>query len=405
MSAIFFRRVALRVLSRWPARRPTRAGAGGGKVCFFKPDRIGDFVLALGAMRQLAAAHEEERCEFVVAAAVAELARAEFPRATVFALPPLRPRRHLLRVAASWRQWRPVLAGLEADTVICLRHHRSVEEECALLWLGAGRVIGLENSGHEISAAHQAALPGTLTEAVPRPLAASPSLCLELECHRQLLRRALRRETTDQEILPRLTSVRPESGDTLLLAPFSSSWLKDYPAARLLEALARALPRLPGPLALTGSAEQLPRLETLRGMVHRRCGVDAQIQAGATLDTFIAAVARARAVLTVDTAAAHIATALDKPTVILHNGTRYGEFGPWHRSARQRWLVVRLDCFGCGGRCSRPTPSCVQDLDPASVADELVAVAAKGWSRPFPSAGSATGRSATWLGTGAGTDG
>jgi len=376
MSLPPLRQMTLRTLAQARARRPRRTDGGTGKVCLFKPDGIGDFVLALGVLRRLVAEHGEANCEFIVMDSVAELARAEFPQASIFRLPAIRRRRHLLRTAESWLKWRRVLAGITAETVFCLRHHRSLEEQCALLWLDARRAIGLENSLHEIAAADQAALPTALTEVVPQPLTTRPPLCLELECHRQFLRQVLGHKVSDEEILPQLTSARPTRGDALLLAPFSSSRLKDYPEERLVEAIALAQPRIPGPVELTGNVEQRPRLEALREALQKRCGVGAKLLPGDLLSGFLAAVARARAVLTVDTAAAHLATAWDKPTVILHNGTRYGEFGPWHRSSRQRWLVRHLDCFGCCGRCILPTPRCVQDIEPAAVAAAVVSALA-----------------------------
>lgn len=375
MKVPLIRRAVLRSLGRLRARTGNHSGTSKA-VCLFKPDGIGDFVLAVSTLRRIVEAHGEENCEFVVTALVAELARAEFPRAKVFALPAIRRRRILLRVVDGWFKWRRILADIRSDTVFCLRHHRGLEEQCALQWLNARRVIGLENSLHEIAAADQAALPVVLTEVVTRPLTTRPPLCLEMECHRQLLCKGLGRDVLDEEILPQLASVKPTRGDTLLMAPFSSSVLKDYPDERLVEALTLAKPSLPSSVKLAGSVEQRGRLERLRTAIKRQCGVDAMLIPGDSLNGFLAAVASARAVLTVDTAAAHIATALDKPTVILHNGTRYGEFGPWQRSKRQRWLVKHMDCFGCGRRCSLPAPSCIQDIEPAIVAAALVSALA-----------------------------
>ena len=373
MSQRHIRRAVLRLLAGARARTPL-AGTASRRVCLFKPDRIGDFVLALGAMRRLTEAHGEANCEFVVLAPVAELAQAEFPRARVVSLPVVGNARHLLRAVMSWLKWRRPLAALTADTVICLRHQRNLTEECALLWLNARHAMGLQNSRHEINDFDQAALPPSLTSVAPRPIATEPPLCLELASHRVLLRLALGREVRSEEVLPQLVSVVPEPGRALLLAPFSSSPLKDYPDAQLVEAL--ALHGSAMPLQLTGSPSQRPRLERLCQYLKLRRGAAVDILPDGSVPDLVRALARARAIVTVDSAAAHIATAMDKPTVVLHNGTRYGEFGPWHRSGRQHWLVKPLDCFGCGGRCPYPQPMCVQEIEPRLVADTLAAVLA-----------------------------
>lgn len=371
MSQRFIRSAVLRVLAGLRARAP-QAEAASPRVCLFKPDRIGDFVLALGTMRRLTEEHGEVNCEIVVLEPVAELARAEFPRARVVALPDVAVSRHLLQASACWLKWRRPLSTVTADTVICLRHHRDLAEECALLWLNARHVLGLQNSRHEISEFDQAALPSSLTSAAPRAAATEPPLCLELAGHRALLRLALGREVRSEEVLPQLVSVTPEPGRALLLAPFSSSLLKDYPDAQLVEAL--ALHGSAMPLQLTGSPAQRPRLERLCQSLKLRCGAAVEVLPDGSVIDLVRAIARARAVVTVDSAAAHIATAMDKPTVILHNGTRHGEFGPWQRSGRQHWLVKPLDCFGCGGRCSLPQPMCVQGVEPRLVAETLAAV-------------------------------
>lgn len=370
MSLPLLRRAVLRLLAGARARN-SRPGVGAVKICLFKPDGIGDFVLSLGAMRLLAAHHGEANCEIVVSSPVADLARAEFPLARILSLPLIGSSRGLERAVRGWFKWRQCLSTLTADTVFCLRHHRNLEEECGLLWMNARRVVGLMNSTNGISSANQAALPATLTESVPRPVRAETALCLELESHRQLLRLALRREISTEELLPRLVSVYPSQGGALLLAPFSSLVFKDYPNPLLVEAVAQLLARVRVPLQMTGSLIDRPRLEEVRGLVESRCRTPVELLPAGSVVDFVQAIARARAVLTVDTAAAHLATALNKPTVVIHNGVHFGEFGPWCRSARQHWLVHPLDCFGCGGRCPYSQPECIHRVEPSNVASAL----------------------------------
>ena len=367
------RSAALRLLAGARVRRSSPGGAVG-RVCLFKPDGIGDFVLSLGALRLLAAHHGEANCEIVVSSPVADLARAEFPLARILSLPLIGASRGLERVVRGWFKWRQCLSTHTADMIFCLRHHRNLEEECALLWMNARQVVGLTNSTQGIAAADQAALPPTLTASAPRPVRSDLALCLELESHRQLLRLALSREIATDELLPRLVSASPTPGSALLLAPFSSSVFKDYPNPQMVEAVAQLLARIRVPLQLAGSPGDRPRLEELRHLVESRCGVPLELLPAGSVVEFARAIARARAVLTVDTAAAHLATALDKPTVVIHNGVHFGMFGPWCRSERQRWLVHPLDCFGCGGSCPYPQPECIHRVEPRTVADALVAV-------------------------------
>lgn len=331
-------------------------------------------MLSLGALRLLASHHGEANCEIVVSSPVVDLARAEFPQARIISLPLIGSSRGFGRAVRGWFKWRQSLAALTADTVFCLRHHRNLEEECALRWMNARRVVGLMNSTRAITAADQAMLPRTLTEQALRPVHTQPALCLELENHRCLLQLALGREVAVEEMLPYLNSTTPKAGSALLLAPFSSTAFKDYPNQFLAEAVALLLDQVALPVQLAGSLGDRPRLEELRRQLDSRTGLSVELLPAGSVVEFGRAIARARAVLTVDTGAAHLATALDKPTVVIHNGVHFGEFGPWCRSARQRWLVHSLPCFGCGGQCSYPQPACIHRVEPGTVADALATV-------------------------------
>jgi len=70
-------------------------------------------------------------------------------------------------------------------------------------------------------------------------------------------------------------------------------------------------------------------------------GINAQIIIPEDLQKFIDLLAGAECVVTVDTAAAHAATALDCRTLVLFSGKHQGMFAPWIRSSRQQWLMPK----------------------------------------------------------------
>src|SRR4030095_12192251 len=61
------------------ARRRRTQGRFYKRVGIFKPDSLGDLVLALGAIRRLVEHYGEENCVLVVCPLNAELAEREFP--------------------------------------------------------------------------------------------------------------------------------------------------------------------------------------------------------------------------------------------------------------------------------------------------------------------------------------
>jgi ADP-heptose:LPS heptosyltransferase len=89
---------------------------------------------------------------------------------------------------------------------------------------------------------------------------------------------------------------------------------------------------------------------------------------------FAEAVGRAELVLTVETATAHLAAALDRPAIVLIGGGHFGQFGPWRRSARQVWLTHPMDCFGCNWRCIHPEPYCLTRISSDAVRDAIAQV-------------------------------
>src|SRR5207302_9318528 len=96
-----------------------------------------------------------------------------------------------------------------------------------------------------------------------------------------------------------------------------------------------------------------------------------EVLQSAGLAGFADRVARARCIFSMDSAAAHIATALDKPGVFILGGGHFGYFAPWARSARQRWVFNRMNCYGCDWQCRHAYVKCIHDIPAESVATAL----------------------------------
>ena len=90
-----------------------------------------------------------------------------------------------------------------------------------------------------------------------------------------------------------------------------------------------------------------------------------------TIDDLIEALAGSTAVLTSETATAHLAAALDLPMVCLLGGGHYGCFAPWSRSERQIWLSHPMDCYDCRWECIHPQPYCITKISANGIVDAL----------------------------------
>jgi len=346
--------------------------------CFlFKPDGIGDFFLSSGVIRLLAREFGEENLTIATLPVMESVVRGQFPRAAFIPLP-IRKRRVLLNVFVAncircFPAWLTLLRSPH-DVSISLRHMRDylmnvlfyslrspLRLVCDNQLLGNGRPVRRWTERAFMAAFRPVVLPypagGSGAEGgVPR----------ELEANRRLVSRALGRDVAIAEIWPELRWVgdSPVTGDYWLCSPFANGGGKDYPLEHWAELfrLVAQVNEVPA-LVLTGSLDQRGRLEEFARVITRSWPEAASrisIVHSPDLQQFIDLIAGSALVLTVDTAAAHAATALDRPTLVLYSGQQYGVFAPWVRSGRQRWIQPEEKLLG--------TPDWHRNLSPGQIA-------------------------------------
>lgn len=324
--------------------------------CFlFKPDGIGDFFLASGVFRLLAREFGEENLIIAVLPALEPVVKGQFPRASVIKLP-IRKQRillnvfvaNVLRCLPAWMR----LLGTRVDVSISLRHMRDYLQNFLFCSVPAGRRIAASNlllgNGRPVRRWTEYLLTNLFSVEVVKYPPSSPGVPSELEANRLLVERALGREVEIQDIWPDLKAIAPPvlHHPYFVCAPFSTDIYKNFPESRWVELFTQLhrdgkLPHL----VLTGSPDQKLRLESFLHMLENAVP-DATIRHSVVipddLQRFIDLLAGADCVFTVDTAAAHAATALNCRTMILFSGLHQGMFAPWQKSDRQRWISPRL---------------------------------------------------------------
>lgn len=357
---------------QWLARRLARPVRSSGPVrrrpvCLYKVDRLGDFVLALGALHRLVDHFGPGNCRLVVSTAADALAAAEFPGVDRWVLPPA--------ASGVWRELRPLRARLGAalstenfERLVCLRHAPSLYRDVTLCWLEAEEFVGRDSRP----------TPVTLTtlnrpDLHPTTLATAP-WSHELLTHRDVLAAVLGRTPDWSEVRPQLRSASATAGDDVVFCPFGHERIRDFPSESW-QAAWRAVSHPVRRVRILGPAARSADLNALGDDLRA-----AQPGASVTVETdlpplgFVAAIAGARAVVTVESAAAHLATAFDKPAVVVLGGGHHGWFGPWGDRARQRWIAHPLPCFGCNWDCPFPTVRCLTELPSEAVGEALNAI-------------------------------
>ena len=162
---------------------------------------------------------------------------------------------------------------------------------------------------------------------------------LEIEAHRRLVARILDRPVEASDVLPILRPTLEKEKGCWVCAPVTSA-SKVYPFPLWKEVFCALKPEcLTKKILLVGSENQRSRLNDLKALLLSAGIAGAEAVVPGDLVDLLNLIAGGELILTVDTAAAHFATALDKSCVVLFSGLHQGMFGPWRRSARQRWLL------------------------------------------------------------------
>jgi ADP-heptose:LPS heptosyltransferase len=336
------------------------------RLALYKVDRIGDFVLALSAIRLLVDRYGAARCCLIVSCLVEPLARREFPGVDLLVVPgyPFR-RRDLFSRRFIGLLFK--LHRMKFDQLVCLRHQRSPAEEVLCRRIRADEKIALEgmNSGlwKNRSRGSSARTGWSRLVAASDESGADDASCRELQWHRILLSTVFGRAVDSAAILPEFKYFNIQTGSGLLVAPFAASEQRELPPETLADVLVywrRIHPE--SAIIITGTRAQEPKAVRLRNLLAAAGVSGVSVSCSSGLTGYIGLVAEAGAVLTMESATAHIATAMDKRTAVVIGGGHYGHFGPWWKSGRQRWISRSMECFGCSWCCRYAEIKCITDI-------------------------------------------
>ena len=117
------------------------------KVGIYRPARLGDFILSLGAIRSIVEEAGEQNCVLLHSGVAAEIAAREFPGVTRIQLPDLQGRLWITWASLHSRKFLRQL-GTGIEDMLCLRHYRALFDEVALRAIPSRRVWCVSNSEH-----------------------------------------------------------------------------------------------------------------------------------------------------------------------------------------------------------------------------------------------------------------
>ncbi len=342
-----------------------RSGSRIGRkfeLAVLKLDRLGDFVLAVSAIREVISSADPSRTLLIVSPWAAPLARVEFPEVEILVLPGCLGTGQMARQA---RKIRKALLSVTVSKVVCFRHHRTDYDEVVLSLLGAPLSVRVEDRSPHWRPSTRRTFrfkgPGLVVlESPSKPLPGQLPMPRELELHRQLLSAVMGRSVDPDRIAPALhTCPHPARPLDLVIAPFGSSPIRDVPVTHL-SAILNCLDK-ESCVHLMGLPSQELRLRSLAGRVagHGHA-IDVLLPDG--FEEYLGVLADASLVVSPETATAHIRTAFDRPGLFFLGGGHFGQFAPWSRSGDQIWLDHETECRGCDWACHLEEPECLTHL-------------------------------------------
>jgi ADP-heptose:LPS heptosyltransferase len=330
------------LLSRLLSRRPRYTA----QLCIFKCDRFGDFLLAAASIRALVSGVPPSSVVLVCFRAGAEIAKIEFPEIQLLVLPEPEATGRLGVLIAILRHW-AILRNLAAEVTVCLRHQRNLRDDLALSFIRSA----VQHATDSLAPPFEAPPPGAI-------------YCGELLRNQAVVSAALQRTISVASLLPKLSSITADPRDFCVIAPLGGhgeNCIRSLPekwiGAGIKLLRAKGIRRF----LLCGMPAQRPALEEIYAHIPAAAD-DTELFCPPNFMLFAGTLAQAHIVFAADTAAAHLAGALDIPLVAILGGGHYGEFAPWSRSMRQIWLSHHLPCFGCGWNCPFPEPRCITEI-------------------------------------------
>ncbi|MEX2528482.1 MAG: glycosyltransferase family 9 protein [Gemmatimonadota bacterium] len=171
----------------------------------------------------------------------------------------------------------------------------------------------------------------------------------------------------------RTALVRAEGTRLLALAPGVTSLPgKFYGGEKLREAI-QGVEGVRFSVHLLGSpAERAMNTQVAQAVAQAGNVVHLQDHTGATtLRELAAALTHVDVLLSQETGALHLATALGTPTVGLLGGGHHGRFYPWGDPERNRVADHPMDCYHCNWVCRYDTIRCIQEIPPSRISREL----------------------------------
>lgn len=342
-------------------------------LVIFKPDGIGDFILATGAIRWIVQ-HEQRPIVLLTSFDAFDLARTQFPDLLVYSLPGSVRRKSFDSLAYLKKAWQ-LASRYGGSELVCLRHSLNQNDHIVLRWLQPKRSFGTVNS--PIAPALPAGAPTfTFSDPIQYP-PARDDLPAEVCAHHDVLRACYTRgeAIASETMFPFLQVDRGRPTPRLAIFPSTNLRLRNFPLERLAGVVNSLDRSLYSDIAVCGSAYDHQLMQRFHALLDAK--TDAQLIQTKSILEVIPLIESSAAVLTMDSAPAHIAICFGTPSVSILAGGQYGHFAPYGNPDTNVWLSHRIECYGCNWKCPHPEPYCITRIEDRCIRESLTRLLSK----------------------------
>jgi len=372
-----------------------------GRLFILRPDHLGDLVLFSGALRTIRKQWPGTHitlcvrsygrqlyalCPHVDRLVAYEELRAASPINRIPQFPGSRHVRQALQeLAGGWARRRAegaFLAGLECDLAVLPMRSPDAEFHWLLRMAPATERLGVSGSTANQSRRADRVARGLYTEQMD--VSKLPADMAEMKVTESFLR-FMGIEAGAEELWPEFWTSEEDKqaaerlmgsagGElTLGMAPGVVSRPEKNLPAEWFSAVMEGLKGQAFKVVLLGSAGDAAVCDEVAAALRKNGNVTALVNlAGKTeVRQMIECVRRCDLLITQETAALHIATALRKPVAGIVGGGHFGRFYPWGDASTSRPVHKPMSCYGCNWDCKYPTMRCIQEISPADAAGTL----------------------------------
>jgi hypothetical protein len=339
----------------------------------YKPDAIGDFILASGLLKSLISI--PDKCWILICSPqVYALAQHYFPGLEIHVLHGSNSKGAMdgLKKIISLR---PFCKSLRVTELLCLKNGLTGMDHVLLNWFNPKISYGTPNSPI-LPACPTSYQRFSFTHPLPYPTVRT-EFPLEVCAHHSLLACYNEKTCLKEAVAPYLDLPPHNVSEKLLLIfPVTRSHLRNYPLKKLAESVQQFSDRHPGyHILISGTVTEKPELENFQSLLSN--SVKAEIFLPKSIIAAAKNIQCASIILSMDSAPAHLAICLGRPGVFILAGGQFNHFAPWGNPNRHIWLYHRTECYDCNWNCIFENPKCVWEIPPPVISDHLSKLAVK----------------------------